>query len=85
VKQSLGGVESNIEQQGIAYIAPARLRRPSRWVMDPSSSRDEEKDAAAAAWQGERPPRSWHADGCGGGGQLPRRGSGIPRAEPQRF
>ena len=30
VKQALGGVESNVEQQGIAYIAPARLRRPPR-------------------------------------------------------
>ena len=47
-----------------------------RGAGEEQQRRDEEDDPAAA-WRGGRPLRSWHADGFGGGGQLPRRGSGI--------
>jgi len=50
--------------------------RPVRSAGEEQQRRDEEDDPAAA-WRGGRPLRSWHADGFGGGGQLPRRGSGI--------
>ena len=50
--------------------------RPVRSAGEEQQRQDEEDDPAAA-WRGGRPLRSWHADGFGGEGPLPRRGSGI--------